>query len=188
MDRSEIIQKITEFADQAHGCQTRKYTSERYIVHPLRVMEICHSYTDKLSILAAAVLHDVIEDTPLSKDDISQFLGSVMNNNDRNLTVQLVVELTDVYTKKDFPTFNRYKRKKLELERLREISTQAQTIKYADIIDNSIEIPRHDPSFSKRYLGECRDILFALDKGNLELHRRALALVVEELGKTQRES
>ncbi|MDQ0595077.1 (p)ppGpp synthase/HD superfamily hydrolase [Chryseobacterium ginsenosidimutans] len=181
MDRSEIIHKITEFADRAHGNQTRKYTSERYIVHPIRVMETCSLYTDDLPILAAAILHDVIEDTPLSQYDISQFLIEFMSHNDRELTVKMVLELTDVYIKKDFPKLNRYKRKKMELERLRTISADAQTIKYADILDNSNEIPQQDPSFAKRYLIECYDILLALDKGNPQLHQKTIDLVVTEL-------
>ena len=188
MDRSEIIHKIIEFTDLAHGSQTRKYTPDRYIVHPIRVMETCREYTDKLPVLAAAILHDVIEDTPLLPHDISQFLKGLMSNDDRNLTIQLVKELTDVYMKKDFPHFNRYTRKRMELERLRKISGDAQTIKYADILDNSIEIPQHDLSFAKRYLTECRDILLALDKGNLQLRQRAITLVNKELENVEQQS
>lgn len=43
MNHSEIINKIIEFADKAHGDQTRKYTSDKYIVHPIRVMETCNN-------------------------------------------------------------------------------------------------------------------------------------------------
>lgn len=48
MNHSEIINKIIEFADKAHGDQTRKYTADKYIVHPIRVMETCKQYTDEL--------------------------------------------------------------------------------------------------------------------------------------------
>lgn len=188
MERSEIVHKIIEFTDMAHGSQTRKYTPDRYIVHPVRVMETCREYTDKLPILAAAILHDVIEDTSLSPHDILQFLKSVMRDDDCNMTIQLVKELTDVYMKKDFPHLNRYTRKRMELERLRKISGDAQTIKYADILDNSIEIPQHDLSFAKRYLRECLDILLALDKGNLQLRQRAINLVKKELENVRKKS
>lgn len=132
MDHSEIINKIIEFADKAHGDQTRKYAADKYIVHPIRVMATCKQYTDELPVLAAAILHDVIEDTATSEDHILHFLKDIMNENDRNLTIKLVNELTDVYVKKDFPKLNRDTRKKMELERLRKISARAQTIKYAD--------------------------------------------------------
>lgn len=178
MNYSEIINKIIEFADKAHGDQTRKYTADKYIVHPIRVMETCKQYTDEIPVLAAAILHDVLEDTATSEDHILHFLKDIMNENKRNLTIKLVNELTDVYVKKDFPKLNRDTRKKMELERLRKISARAQTIKYADIIDNSKEIPQHDPSFAKQYLKECNDILLALDRGLPKLRKEAINQMV----------
>ncbi|MBD0255325.1 MAG: metal-dependent phosphohydrolase, partial [Cytophagales bacterium] len=47
---------ITAFADRAHGQQMRRYTPERYIVHPVRVMELCREYTTDEAVLAAALL------------------------------------------------------------------------------------------------------------------------------------
>lgn len=173
MDQSEIINKIIEFADNAHGAQMRKYADERYIVHPIRVMEICSTVTEDLPVLAAAVLHDVIEDTPYSEQDIMSFLKPLMPFQDRAMTLQIVKELTDVYMKKEFPALNRSARKKRELERLREISSEAQTIKYADIIDNSREISGADPDFALRYLQECHDIVSELKDGEPKL--RSLA-------------
>ncbi|MGN6567929.1 MAG: hypothetical protein ACTHJ0_08255 [Flavipsychrobacter sp.] len=44
MDKESLQAKLEEviaFADKAHGSQMRKYTPERYIVHPIRVMELC---------------------------------------------------------------------------------------------------------------------------------------------------
>jgi (p)ppGpp synthase/HD superfamily hydrolase len=63
-DQEKILAAITDFADIAHGSQMRKYTPERYIVHPARVMRLCQEYTDDVTVLAAALLHDVLEDTP----------------------------------------------------------------------------------------------------------------------------
>ena len=176
MTHLEILDKIIQFADQAHGDQMRKYSPDRYIVHPIRVMRTCSQYTDSLPVLAAAILHDVIEDTPCTKEDLSIFLQNHMSENEKNLTIQLVTELTDVYVKKDFPALNRFKRKKKELDRLKDISPEAQTIKYADIIDNATEISQSDPDFAQRYLQECCDIVTALTTGNPEL--RAIALEV----------
>lgn len=187
MDRSEIIDKIIEFADQAHEDQTRKYSPDRYIVHPIRVMKTCSEYTDSLPILAAAVLHDVLEDTPYTQDDISAFLESYMNEAERNLTISLVIELTDVYVKENFPKLNRFKRKKKEIKRLKNISPEAQTIKYADILDNAAEISQNDPMFAERYLKECLDILLALKDGNSQLRQKAIDLVTTEQKKIKSE-
>jgi len=177
MTNLEILDKIIEFADHAHGDQMRKYTPDRYIVHPIRVMRTCSQYTDSLPVLAAAVLHDVLEDTPYTQNDLSVFLSNYMSEEEQSLTQQLVTELTDVYIKKDFPDLNRFQRKKKELNRLKEIRPEAQTIKYADIIDNATEISQSDPDFAGRYLQECYDITFALTKGNPELRTIALELI-----------
>jgi (p)ppGpp synthase/HD superfamily hydrolase len=160
----KLLQHIIEFADNAHGEQTRKYTPERYIVHPIRVMESCKRVTDDICILAAAILHDV--------------LAMAMR------TVDLVVDLTDVYVKKDYPKLNRRSRKSKELLRLEKTSPDSQTIKYADIIDNTKEIVKQDPDFAKVFLRECRTNLKKLNKGNKELHAEAVNLVdrsIEEL-------
>jgi len=37
-----LLKLVKEFADGAHGGQQRRYTKERYIVHPVRVMELCN--------------------------------------------------------------------------------------------------------------------------------------------------
>jgi (p)ppGpp synthase/HD superfamily hydrolase len=47
----QILKQIIAFVDQAHGDQTRKYTPDRYVVHPVRVMRICQKYTDDLPVL-----------------------------------------------------------------------------------------------------------------------------------------
>src|SRR6266480_500251 len=95
------IEKIKLFADQAHGEQLRKYTPERYIVHPIRVMKTCEQYTSDITILAAALLHDVLEDTDVSADEMLSFLETVVTAAQANGIVELVQELTDVYTKKN---------------------------------------------------------------------------------------
>ena len=83
-------------------------------------------------------------------------------------------ELTDVYTTNNYPQWNRYKRKKKETERLEKVSPEAQTIKYADLMDNTSEIVQQDPDFAKRYLEEARKVLRRLKKGNSILRERAI--------------
>lgn len=181
----ELLQKIRDFANAAHGDQTRKYTPDQYIVHPIRVMEICSRFTDNKSILAAALLHDVLEDTCTDKDDIRNFLQTVMTQDAAAETLKMVEELTDVYVKKDYPQWNRRKRKRMEIERMRHISAAAQTIKYADIIDNCREIVSHDPDFARVFLRECNALLKNLDKGNKELYEEAKTLVTQRIGQLE---
>ena len=93
---NEVLERIRDYADKAHGNQQRKYTPERYIVHPVRVMEICRQHTAALPVLAAALLHDVLEDTPVTEGELYQFLTTLMTKEDAGKTTQLVTELTDV--------------------------------------------------------------------------------------------
>src|SRR5688500_3177393 len=106
-----VLQKIRDYADNAHGEQTRKYTPERYIVHPVRVMETVRQYDPRLPMLAAALLHDVLEDTPVTEDELHDFLKTVMSDTDAAETLHLVVEMTDVYVKSAYPRLNRRERK-----------------------------------------------------------------------------
>ena len=183
----QAIEKVKDFAKKAHDGQMRKYTPEPYIVHPVRVMKLCKEYTSSAPVLCAALLHDVLEDTDVSKEELRDFLLSVMNEKDAALTLQLVVDLTDVYIKKDYPQWNRRTRKKKEADRIAETSGQAQTIKYADIIDNCKEIVQYDKEFGPKFLQECKMLLQRMTKGNPQLYQRAKDLVEKELAQWKME-
>ena len=74
---SNQIQAIEEaylFAKEAHGTQKR-YTGEPYITHPVAVALILAQMRMDPSTLMAAILHDVIEDTPVEKQDLVQKFG-----------------------------------------------------------------------------------------------------------------
>jgi (p)ppGpp synthase/HD superfamily hydrolase len=178
-----VLKKITDFATKAHGDQTRKYTPDPYIVHPIRVMKICEHFTNDITVLSAAILHDVLEDTPVTKEEMHSFLKSVMTEQEARKTLQLVVELTDVYIKKDYPQWNRRKRKSLEQDRMEKTSPDAQTIKYADIIDNCAEIINHDRSFGRVFLHECKTLLRRMTKGDPDLYHKAIETIDSNLKK-----
>tara|TARA_R110002020_G_scaffold254617_1_gene468348 strand:+ start:30096 stop:30665 length:570 start_codon:yes stop_codon:yes gene_type:complete len=180
MQTNDILNHVRKYADEAHGEQTRKYTKERYIVHPERVMKISQEYSDKLPIAAAALLHDVLEDTEVSSKEMKDFLNTFMESEEASYTVKLVVELTDVYTKAAYPAWNRDTRKQKELERIIKTSPNAQTIKYADILDNCREIVKYDPAFAPQYIKECRSILKSALKGNKELRKLAMETLQRE--------
>jgi guanosine-3',5'-bis(diphosphate) 3'-pyrophosphohydrolase len=177
--KAEILEAIIKFTDHAHGDQMRRYTNERYIVHPIRVMQTCQQYSHDPSILAAALLHDVLEDTPVMQEEIRAFLLSLLSAEETSRAVNYVVELTDVFIKKNYPRMNRRIRKDKEAERLSQVSAEAQTIKYADIMDNSVNIVLHDPEFGYVYLKEAQMILEGMTRGNKALHERVLHTVKE---------
>lgn len=186
-----ILEQVRLFATNAHSGQVRKYADEPFVTHPIRVMKTCSSYTNDVTVLSAALLHDVVEDTELTRHDVYDFLLTVMEPHRAQRTVMLVEQLTDVYVKSSYPHWNRKKRKKEEIKRLSKISADAQTIKYADIIDNCNEVIHHDQDFADRFLHECRDTLDKINKGNSVLYLRALETVnvcIRELKLMQREN
>jgi (p)ppGpp synthase/HD superfamily hydrolase len=181
----DTLKAITDFADKAHGDQKRRYTPDRYIVHPIRVMELCKSYTTDVAVLAAALLHDVLEDTEVDKEALLDFLLQVMDERKARRTLALVVELTDVYTKAKYPTWNRRKRRAKETERLASSSKESQTVKYADILDNIRELPEDD-DFSIVFLRECKNLLKKLNRGEPQLYQQTVEEVerrLKELGR-----
>jgi (p)ppGpp synthase/HD superfamily hydrolase len=176
-----ILRKIAAFADKAHGNQQRKYKEERYIEHPLRVMRICKSYGYPLPVLAAAILHDVLEDTATTDKQIRNFLSTILNEADTAHTLDLVIELTDVYTKHQYPKFNRRRRRAWEAERLENISAEAQTIKYADIIDNASGMSQHGDDFAPVFLRECRMLIQKMKQGDANLREKAIEVLKHEM-------
>jgi guanosine-3',5'-bis(diphosphate) 3'-pyrophosphohydrolase len=172
----QIIEKVKDFASRAHGEQKRKYSQDPYIVHPMRVMSTCSSCTTDIAVLSAAILHDVIEDTPVTSEEISEFLHGIMPPEAAEKTVGYVIELTDIFTRQNYPRVNRRHRKQQEAERLSKVSSEAQTIKYADILDNT-DITRNDPDFAHTYLREARDLLQRMKNGNPSLREKTMRRV-----------
>lgn len=153
MSVPELVREAEEFAREAHGDQRRKYTGEPYWHHLRNVAADVATQTDDQEIIAAAWLHDTIEDTPVGYNDLRAYFG--------NRVADLVLELTDVYTPENHPNLNRAARKEREAERLSRISDDARLIKLADIRDNTRDIEERDPEFAKVYLKE-KEELFRL--------------------------
>lgn len=70
-----VVEKAAIFAAQKHQGGIRKGTTLPYIVHPMEAAAIASSLTDDKEIIAAALLHDVIEDTGVTKDELSYYFG-----------------------------------------------------------------------------------------------------------------
>ncbi|GHA45774.1 hypothetical protein GCM10007103_28610 [Salinimicrobium marinum] len=158
-------EEALEFARKAHGDQQRKYNEELYIEHLKRVAEIVKTVPHTTEMICAAYLHDVVEDTPVSLQDIQRKFGGKI--------AKLVEELTDEYIKENYQHLNRKARKKKEVERLEKISAEAKTIKLADVIDNTRDILVNDRNFARKYIPEMEALTEALQGGNFKLLMRA---------------
>lgn len=156
------------FATAAHGAidQRRKYTNDPYIYHLANVVELVRSVPHSQEMLAAAWLHDVVEDTKITLDTIEVEFGVEV--------VWLVRWLTDTSKPEDG---NRAARKAIDLARLAQAPEAAQTIKVADLIDNSKSIMAHDPGFAAVYTKEKKALLDVLTQANPSLVNQARAQV-----------
>ena len=180
---NEVLEKVYQFAKTAHGSQRRKFVDEAYINHPVRVMETCQLYHPSIPVSAAALLHDVLEDTEVTEAELAAFLDSVMPPPDAVKTLALVKDLTDQYTHAAYPQWNRRIRKNKEADRLSRSHPDAQTIKYADIMDNSDSIAGSADDFAVKFLLECRALLKKMKAGHPDLYKKAVETVENALMK-----
>jgi DNA-binding phage protein len=158
--------KAYEFAAKAHGSQKRKYTGEPYVNHPFEVMGIVASVPHTEDMLCAALLHDVLEDTDATEQEIAKEFGESV--------CEMVKWLTDVSKPEDG---NRAKRKEIDRNHIANAPVEAKTIKLADLISNSKSIMQHDESFAKVYLQEKKLLLEVLQDGDPMLLAKAQAIV-----------
>ena len=143
------------FATAAHAAvgQKRKYSGDDYIVHPQRVAAIVEKHGGTDEMIAAAWLHDTVEDTDVTLELITKTFGYEI--------ASIVEGLTDVSLPSDG---NRAKRKSIDRMHSASASTEAQFVKCADIIDNSWDIAENDLSFAKVYKSEVFLLLNAMTK------------------------
>ena len=161
----DVVRKAQVYAMAAHAAvgQRRKYTGEPYIVHPAEVARIVAGVPGSTpEMVAAAWLHDVVEDTGCTFTDIHMAFGIDI--------ATLVGWLTDVSQPHDG---NRALRKAVDREHTAGAPAEAQTIKLADLISNSKSIMAYDPEFAKTYLAEKRLLLEVLTRGDRGLHTEA---------------
>lgn len=71
----DVFEKAICFATEKHSGQVRKLSNAPYILHPLEVAAIVGTMTDDKEVLAAAVLHDTVEDTDTTLEEIRENFG-----------------------------------------------------------------------------------------------------------------
>jgi (p)ppGpp synthase/HD superfamily hydrolase len=169
---SEVVNRAAEFARVAHESinQRRKYTDEPYIVHPEAVAATVASVTDDPATIAAAWLHDVIEDTPITLEQLTEEFGSVIAG--------LVSDLTNASRQEDG---NRRQRKAIDRQHTAAADPRAKTVKLADMIDNLSGIASADPGFARVYLSEKQLQLQVLVEGDAALFQRVQIIIADEL-------
>ncbi len=163
-----LEERARVFATAAHSAvaQLRKYTNEPYIVHPTEVVEILKTVDPTPEMVAAAWLHDVVEDTGVTIETIRAEFGSEVSD--------LVGWLTDV-SRPDHG--NRAARKAVDRAHTVAAPAEAQTIECCDLISNTRSIMAHDPKFAETYLAEKRMLLEVMTRADPRLLARARSQV-----------
>lgn len=163
-----VVEKAKLFAWEAHDSigHRRKYIDAPYAIHLEAVAALVAEVTSDPEVIAAAWLHDVVEDTPATLEDIEREFGARV--------AALVDELTDVSVPEDG---NREVRKTRDRLHTAGASPEAKTIKLADLIDNSRSVMEHDPGFARVYMREKRLLLEVLHEGHADLYARATRIV-----------
>ena len=170
MNFNKEITRTIEFAKEAHGDQKRKYTGEPYYWHPgdVSIIMMANAEYFTLEMAQAAILHDTLEDTLATFDDI---------------VVRFGLEVATLVHWCSDPSIgckgNRAKRKEMDRKFYSTAPANAQTIKLADLIHNTASIVEHDENFAKVYMREKLALLEVLTKGDKKLFRMATDQVFE---------
>ncbi len=122
------IARAIEFARRSHEGSFRKGTDIPYINHPLEVFDIVKGMTDDEDVIIAALLHDVVEDTPCSVSDIEEMFGA---------RVAELVKAESEDKRRDLPPESTWKIRKTEsIEHLRKSPIDVKIIALADKLSN----------------------------------------------------
>ena len=138
-----LMDRAIVFATRAHSGTYRKGTNIPYIVHPIEAAAIVATITDDPDMIAAAVLHDVVEDTDATVDEIRLFF------NDR---IADLVEAESEDKRKDRPAQETWMVRKMEtLEFLKnEADRDAKILALADKLSNIRAIHRDQKTVGDR--------------------------------------
>ena len=71
----ELVSEAISFAVKAHDGMRRKKSDSPYILHPMEAAVIVGAMTNDQNLIAAAALHDVVEDTNITIDEIEERFG-----------------------------------------------------------------------------------------------------------------
>ena len=128
MVKQPLLQKAIEFAAMKHEGYVRKGTTIPYFTHVMEAMEIVSRMTEDEKVRAAAVLHDTLEDTPTTKDELIHFFGR---------RVASLVAAESENKRRDRPENETWLERKLEtIQHLEKAKTEIRMIALGDKLSN----------------------------------------------------
>ena len=158
-----LLFKTLNYAAEQHNAQRRKgMESVPYINHPIKVTNIISQFIPDASdeLICASILHDVVEDTDATIDDIKNKFGDVI--------ASIVQEVTDD------KSLSKVESRRKQIENAPKLSYNAKIIRVCDKISNVRDIcgeniPDWDYKTKIEYLNWAEQVVYALDKFHEEL-------------------
>ena len=169
---TELLDRAIVFAVKAHHNTERRGKGFPYIVHPMEAVEIVATITPDQELLAAAALHDTIEDTDVTVEDIRREFGDRI--------AELVHAESDQFTEGISEEDSWHDRKQAAIDRLAAASHDAKIVAMGDKLSNMRAIYRD----YKQQGDELWKIFHAKNKSDHEWHYRGLAASLSELKDT----
>jgi len=138
MDAIGLMLEALQFSAEKHRGQKRKDGDTAYINHPIAVAHILKHVGDVADpiVLCSALLHDTLEDTQTTRDDLAVRFGEDI--------AEVVYEVSDDLTLKADKSRDA-ERKQLEIDHATKLSQQARLVKIADKIANLRDILDNPP-------------------------------------------
>lgn len=169
---TKLLDKAIIFAVNAHSGTERRGKGFPYIVHPMEAVEIVSTMTSDQELLAAAALHDTVEDTDVTVEQLREEFGDRI--------ASLVASESDTFQDGVTEEDSWHDRKKAAIERLAAASHDAKIVALGDKLSNMRAIAR-DYSLMGDSLW---NIFHAKDPKDHEWHYRGLADSLRELEDT----
>ena len=167
-----VLDRAIVFAVKAHSGTERRGKGYPYIVHPLEAVEIVATMTNDQELLAAAALHDTVEDTDVTVEQIREEFG------DR--VADLVASESDTFEEGVSEEDSWHARKQAAIDRLGKAGREAKMVALGDKLSNMRAIAR-----DYAVQGDALWNLFhAKDPKDHEWHYRGLADALRDLEDT----
>ena len=166
---TDVLDRAIIFAVKAHSGTERRGKGYPYIVHPLEAVEIVATMTSDQELLAAAALHDTVEDTDVTLEQIRTEFG------DR--VADLVAAESDEIPAGVSEEESWHSRKQAAIDRLSKAGREAKMVALGDKLSNMRAIAR---DYAVR--GDALwDLFHSKDPKEHEWHYRGLADALREL-------
>ena len=133
----DLIIQAFEFAYRAHKNTKRKGSNIPYITHPMTVATILMRYNTPDVVVAASLLHDVVEDEKISVDEIRELFGDEVTFYVKSVTEPLTENSSREVRQKTWKS-----RKQHTINSLRTSTTNVKMLSCADKVANLSDIVR----------------------------------------------